>query len=121
MAHTCPVCAYPKLAEPPRAKSGGGSYEICPSCGFEFGVSDDDLGHTHASWRKAWVAKGMKWSSRGTKQPAGWAPAAQVAAITGAPPKVAKAAKTAGAKKSAQPAAQPAPTPKRAKNGGKKS
>ena len=121
MAHTCPVCAYPKLTEPPRAKSGGGSYEICPSCGFEFGVSDDDLGHTHASWRKAWIAKGMKWSSRGTKQPVGWAPDAQVAAITGAPPKVAKAAKTAAVKKPAQPAAQPAPTPKRAKNGGKKS
>ena len=25
----------------------GGSYEICPSCGFQFGVSDDDLGSTY--------------------------------------------------------------------------
>lgn len=78
MPHTCPVCAYPKLTEPPRSKSGGGSYEICPSCGFEFGVSDDDLGHTYESWRKQWVAKGMKWSSRGNEQPADWNPAAKL-------------------------------------------
>ena len=118
MAHTCPVCAYPKLTEPPRAKSGGGSYEICPSCGFEFGVSDDDLGHTHESWRKTWIAKGMKWSSRGTKQPAGWASAAQIATIAEAP---AKTAKTAPPKTTGKVAAKPAPTTKRAKNGGKKS
>lgn len=78
MSHTCPVCAYPKLSEPPRSKSGGGSYEICPSCGFEFGVSDDDLGHTYESWRQAWQAGGMKWSSRGQKQPAAWNPAKQL-------------------------------------------
>lgn len=78
MPQTCPVCAYPKLTEPPRSKSGGGSYEICPSCGFEFGVSDDDLGHTYESWRKQWIAKGMKWSSRGNKQPADWNPAAKL-------------------------------------------
>lgn len=116
MAHPCPVCAYPNLTEPPRAKSGGGSYEICPACGFEFGVSDDDLGHTYESWRNAWVAKGMKWSSRGTKQPAGWAPAAPVAALTVAAPKVTKTAK-----KPAKPAPKPASATKRAKNGGKKS
>ena len=102
MPHTCPVCAYPKLSVPPRGKSGGGSYEICPSCGFEFGVSDDDLGHTYESWRKDWQARGMKWSSRGTKQPAGWSPAAQIASVASEKVKPAKA--KSPAKKSAVPA-----------------
>ena len=76
--HSCPVCGWPKLHEAPRAKSGGGSYEICPSCGFEFGVSDDDAGHTHASWREAWVKRGMPWSSTSQPAPAGWDPATQI-------------------------------------------
>ncbi|GDY21168.1 hypothetical protein LBMAG56_25140 [Verrucomicrobiota bacterium] len=97
MSHTCPVCAYPKLSEPPRSKSGGGSYEICPSCGFEFGVSDDDLGHTYESWRQAWQAGGMKWSSRGQKQPAAWNPAKQLSSLISAKP--VKAAAKAPVKK----------------------
>ena len=48
MNHKCPVCGYPKLEEAPRTQAGGGSYEICPSCGFQFGVSDDDRGFTYA-------------------------------------------------------------------------
>ena len=45
MKFTCPVCGYPELEEPPRSpRTGGGSYEICPSCGFQFGVTDDDKG-----------------------------------------------------------------------------
>ena len=93
MPHLCLVCAYPKLNEPPRSQSGGGSYEICPSCGFEFGVSDDDLGHTYESWRQAWLAKGMKWSSRGHKKPAAWNPAQQLSAIAAAKPTPARATK----------------------------
>lgn len=80
MPHTCPVCAYPKLTEPPRSQSGGGSYEICPSCGFEFGVSDDDQGFTYAQWRARWKKAGMPWSSKGTKPPRAWNPARQLAA-----------------------------------------
>ncbi|MGI8436423.1 MAG: hypothetical protein ACR2NX_05900 [Chthoniobacterales bacterium] len=77
MNHTCPVCGYPKLKETPRTKSGGGSYEICPSCGFQFGVSDDDAGETYESWREKWRAAGMKWSST-TKLPAHWDPSKQL-------------------------------------------
>jgi uncharacterized Zn finger protein (UPF0148 family) len=63
-SHTCPVCGYPKLHEVPRsAKTSGGSYEICPSCGFQFGVTDDDQGYTYEEWREQWIGKGMKWSS----------------------------------------------------------
>ena len=76
MAHDCPVCGYPKLKEKPRTKSAGGSFEICPSCGFQFGVTDDDAGFTYASWRDKWRREGMEWSSR-LKRPKGWDPVAQ--------------------------------------------
>ena len=77
--HTCPVCAYPKLQEPPRSPSGGGSYEICPSCGFQFGVDDDDKGLTFEQARERWIAGGMKWHSKGMAQPKTWDAAKQIA------------------------------------------
>lgn len=76
MNHTCPVCGYPKLKEAPRSKSGGGSYEICPSCGFQFGVTDDDEGFTYEQWRAKWEKGGMKWSST-QPMPKNWNPAKQ--------------------------------------------
>ncbi len=79
MSHSCPVCAYPKLKEPPRSASGGGSYEICPSCGFQFGVDDDDKGITFSKWRNAWLKRGALWSSLGQKAPADWNGKAQAA------------------------------------------
>lgn len=72
MSHTCLVCAYPKLKSPPRSPSGGGSYEICPACGYQYGVDDDDRGITPAEWRQRWVAGGAVWSSASIKPPAGW-------------------------------------------------
>ncbi len=83
--HQCPVCGYLGLVEAPKSRSGGGSYEICPSCGFQFGVSDDDTGHTHAEWRERWRAGGMKWSSRGLAQPPEWNPAAQLERVVSSP------------------------------------
>jgi hypothetical protein len=81
MRYQCPVCGYPDLAEPPRSiRSGGGSYEICPSCGFEFGVTDDDEGFTYEQWRERWVAEGMPW--RGARAaPSGWDPSEQLASL----------------------------------------
>ena len=78
----CPVCAYPNLKEPARSKSGGGSYEICPSCGFQFGVDDDDKGITIDQWRAKWLAAGAKWSSKGIAKPKGWDGGKQVAALS---------------------------------------
>ena len=78
MKHTCPVCNFPGLTEPPRSRSGGGSFEICPSCGFQFGVSDDDRGFTYDQWRENWIKQGSKWSSQ-TKPPANWNAAEQLA------------------------------------------
>jgi len=80
MKHTCPVCGYSKLEEPPRPHGGGGSYEICPSCGFQFGVSDDDGGFTYVQWREKWRATGMRWWSE-RKPPRGWNPVAQLAKL----------------------------------------
>jgi hypothetical protein len=77
MKHTCPVCGFPKLTEAPRSKSGGGSFEICPSCGFQFGVSDDDQGFTYAKWRARWKKSGMKWAGV-SAAPKNWNPAAQL-------------------------------------------
>lgn len=81
MALTCPSCGFPGLQEPPRAASGGGSYEICPSCGFQFGVSDDDTGFTYASWRARWKKGGMRWSSKGIAPPPGWNAESQLAGL----------------------------------------
>lgn len=82
----CPVCGYPDLTEPPRSdRTGGGSYEICPSCGFEFGVTDDDGGYTYETWRTRWVAHGMRWHDAETgvsSAPEGWDPVAQLRGVT---------------------------------------
>ncbi len=75
--HACPVCAWPQLAEAPRPPGGGGSFEICPSCGFQFGVDDDDRGHTFAGWRRAWLKAGAPWRGTARRAPAGWDGAAQ--------------------------------------------
>ena len=86
MMCTCPVCGYPALAEPPRSRSGGGSYEICPSCGFEFGVTDDDRGYSYADWRQRWIYRCMPWDSDGIEPPpTGWDPASQLRAVANGP------------------------------------
>ena len=81
MTHTCPCCGFPALHEPPRSTSGGASYEICPSCGFQFGVSDDDAGFTYASWRALWKTSGLRWSSKGITPPPGWNPESQLGSL----------------------------------------
>lgn len=71
-SHTCPVCGYSKLKQAPRSTSGGGSYEICPACGFQFGVSDDNDGISYNQWRESWITRGLPWSSIGIPQPKKW-------------------------------------------------
>lgn len=80
----CPVCGYAGLGESPYAGNGEGSYEICSSCGFEFGVSDDDRGFSHATWRQRWILQGMPWAAAGIEaEPVGWDPAEQVRRVGG--------------------------------------
>lgn len=82
--YQCPVCDYPNLSEPPRSEFGGGSYEICPSCGFQFGINDDDEGISYEQWRRRWEAKGMPWTSVALKRPTTWNPVAKHVAPGGA-------------------------------------
>ena len=81
MKHTCPVCGWPELHEPPRNASGGASFEICPCCGFEFGFDDDDRGVTYEQARARWIAGGMKWWSTSRPAPARWDAAQQFARL----------------------------------------
>ena len=74
-AYNCPVCGFRGLMEPPRTTEGGGSYEICRACGFQFGVDDEDRGFTYGSWRKRWIERGMPWSSA-SPPPSEWNPTA---------------------------------------------
>lgn len=76
--HTCPVCGFPYLHEPPYDPTDvpeSPSYEICPSCGFEFGHSEGIC--SIAEWRTRWLDKGMPWSSS-TRRPDDWDPLAQL-------------------------------------------
>lgn len=81
--YSCPVCGYARLEEPPQ-RDGVASHEICPSCGFEFGVTDGIEGKTYASWREQWVQAGMPWwaTQAGREPPKGWDPAAQVKSVS---------------------------------------
>jgi hypothetical protein len=78
MAYTCPVCGFPELNEIPRTEDAGGSYEICPSCGFQFGVTDDDRGFGYEQWRDQWIRQGMPWDKGRTKPPLDWNPREQL-------------------------------------------
>ncbi|MSU36366.1 MAG: hypothetical protein EXS36_14970 [Pedosphaera sp.] len=87
MPNFCLVCGFQKLKEPPRSASGGCSYEICPCCGFQYGVDDDDKGITPEVARAEWVAGGMKWKSRSLKRPKAWDPAKQVSQLRAIAPR----------------------------------
>jgi hypothetical protein len=77
-AHVCPICGFSALVQAPRTSSGGGSYEICPSCGFQFGVTDDDRGYTYEQWRAEWRKRGMPWDNRSSSPPPDWDPVEQL-------------------------------------------
>jgi hypothetical protein len=83
VSYVCPACGYPGLEDPPRSASGAGSLEICPSCSFQFGKSDDDDGWTYAAWRERWIADGMTWDRGSSSPPDGWDPRAQLRAVRG--------------------------------------
>jgi hypothetical protein len=66
------------LAQPPYDQHQCASFEVCPSCGTEFGY--DDVKRSHAELRNAWLAAGAPWRSRATKPPLGWTPLEQLRA-----------------------------------------
>jgi hypothetical protein len=77
--YTCPICGYPDLEEPAYVK-GHSTFEICRSCGAEFGNSDFYVGRNlvdvHRMMREQWLAEGAKWH-HGTPPP-GWDPRKQL-------------------------------------------
>jgi hypothetical protein len=66
----CPVCGFAGLSEPPYDEKGCASFDICPSCGTEFGY--DDATKSHAELRRLWLAAGAPWKSQTTSQPPNW-------------------------------------------------
>jgi prolyl-tRNA editing enzyme YbaK/EbsC (Cys-tRNA(Pro) deacylase) len=82
MDHICPVCGYEELYEPPYDARGCGSYEICPACGFQFGVDDDpEKEPAHRAWRLKWAKGGYPWFSSARKPPEGWTPEKPIARL----------------------------------------
>jgi hypothetical protein len=85
MPYTCPVCGYPNLQEEPRGgEEIGGSYEICPSRGIQFGYDDEAGGdytrrlQLYKTWRQKWIDKGIPWHFAGVARPADWNPSEQL-------------------------------------------
>jgi hypothetical protein len=74
----CPVCGYSGLIEPPYSNQEP-SFEICPSCGTEFGLDDDD--RSFDQLRDAWIASGSKWWSSHQAPPQGWDSAKQLSKL----------------------------------------
>jgi hypothetical protein len=89
MNFVCPVCGYPYLMEIPWSEQELASYDICPSCGIEFGYDDDQYACGHPGtreelqeqWRDEWVKWGMRWFSRQVSPPPNWDPVKQLASI----------------------------------------
>jgi len=63
--YPCPVCGF-GLKYPPE------DFNICPSCGVEFGAETST--YTLSELRDNWVKNGLHWSSRVHSVPAGWNP-----------------------------------------------
>jgi hypothetical protein len=68
----CPVCGY-EMEAPPR------NYRICPSCGTEFGVHDENA--SLEELRDSWIKTGPSWWSQTDPQPPDWNPFAQLAQL----------------------------------------
>jgi hypothetical protein len=81
----CPVCGFEPLTAP-AWDDDEPSFDICPSCGTQFGhddAADDALARTnrHARLRTAWVANGCPWYSKSRTAPTDWDPQQQLAAL----------------------------------------
>lgn len=57
----CPICGYPNLDHPARdPDTKVPSFDICPSCGCEFGYHDATP-HAEERYRRNWVQQGAPW------------------------------------------------------------
>jgi hypothetical protein len=65
----CPVCGF-------SLESTASDFNICPSCGTEFGI--DDVEHGVAELQKIWLLNGAQWASPVDKKPKNWEPFKQL-------------------------------------------
>jgi|SRR5208337_2074308 len=65
----CPVCGF-EMEAPPK------NYNICSSCGTEFGVND--VNASIAELREAWMKTGPMWWSKTEPKPTDWDPLKQM-------------------------------------------
>ena len=72
--YLCPVCGYGMADRP-------ANYNICPSCGTEFGVNDQDA--TIEELRSEWIKTGPNWWSE-NERPENWNPYEQLANLISA-------------------------------------
>jgi hypothetical protein len=78
--YKCPVCGYPDLPEPPLDMS----YEICPSCGTEFGYTDFAISEAERTrirqqlFVRWWRGGRPAWHANWMRQPREWNPRKQV-------------------------------------------
>lgn len=63
-SEVCPVCGFYEVGFLPK------DYNICASCGTEFGASDSAF--SHAELHQYWVDEGCPWFDPGTPKPEGW-------------------------------------------------
>lgn len=80
--HVCPVCGFPGLKQLAWPNVGMPSFEICPSCGIQFGYDDmtryvEQRQEIHKAWRKRWMRAGMNWWSK-RQPPFNWNPVEQM-------------------------------------------
>jgi hypothetical protein len=66
----CLVCGF-EMDDPPR------DYNICPSCGTEYGVNDANA--SYEQLRAGWLKTGPAWWSKTDPQPENWSPSRQLA------------------------------------------
>lgn len=81
MENICPVCGYPDLREPAYDEYNCSSFEICVSCGIEYGYGDQFLEKKEDCWeylRKEWISNGMKWHSKYIEKSIDWNPVMQL-------------------------------------------
>lgn len=79
----CPVCGYRFDGSIYDDETGeiGEDYNICPSCGFAYSVTDIDKGFTFTEWRHQWISNGMQFKHIIAQLDSSWNPIEQLKGI----------------------------------------
>ena len=84
----CPVCGFDffEYTGFKPWKGDSPSYEICASCGIQFGYQDlvweeKERASIYRKWREKWIKNGMKWNNQEEYKPKDWDPKEQLKRI----------------------------------------